>query len=92
MVVIGIPDEEWGESVHAIVQPRPGDDLEAADIAGFVREHLADYKKPRSIEIRHELPRDEAGKIRKRELREPFWQGRTRRVGSRGYAGRAEVT
>ena len=55
VVVIGVPDEEWGESVHAIVQPRPGDDLEPAEIAGFVREHLADYKKPRSIEIRREL-------------------------------------
>ncbi|HEX2465867.1 MAG TPA: AMP-binding protein, partial [Thermoanaerobaculia bacterium] len=80
VVVIGVPDEEWGESVHAIVQPRPGDDLEPAEIAGFVREHLADYKKPRSIEIRRELPRDEAGKIRKRELREPFWAGHTKRV------------
>jgi len=80
VVVIGIPDEEWGESVHAIVQPKPGDDIEPADIAAFVRENLADYKKPRSIEIRRELPRDEAGKIRKRELREPFWAGHTKRV------------
>jgi acyl-CoA synthetase (AMP-forming)/AMP-acid ligase II len=80
VVVIGIPDEEWGESVHAIVQPKPGDDIEPADIAAFVRENLADYKKPRSIEVRRDLPRDEAGKIRKRELREPFWAGHTKRV------------
>jgi acyl-CoA synthetase (AMP-forming)/AMP-acid ligase II len=80
VVVIGIPDEEWGESVHAIVQPKPGDMLEPAEIATFVKDHLADYKKPRSIEIRSELPRDEAGKIRKRELREPFWAGHEKRV------------
>ena len=80
VAVIGIPDEEWGESVHAIVQPKPGESLEADDVAEFVKLHLADYKKPRSIEIRADLPRDEAGKIRKRELREPFWAGHTKRV------------
>jgi acyl-CoA synthetase (AMP-forming)/AMP-acid ligase II len=80
VVVIGIPDEEWGESVHAIVQPKPGDEIDTADLAAFVKEHLADYKKPRSIEVRRDLPRDEAGKIRKRELREPFWAGHDKRV------------
>jgi acyl-CoA synthetase (AMP-forming)/AMP-acid ligase II len=80
VVVIGIPDEEWGESVHAIVQPKPDATLEPDEIAAFVKEHLADYKTPRSIEIRAELPRDEAGKIRKRELREPFWAGHEKRV------------
>lgn len=80
VVVIGVPSEEWGESVHAIVQPKPDQELTAEEIVGFVGEHLADFKKPRSIEIRDELPRDEAGKIRKRDLREPYWASQERRV------------
>lgn len=80
VAVFGVPDEEWGERVHAVVQPRPGERLSEQEIAGYVSENLADYKKPRSVEFREELPRDEAGKIRKRDLREPYWEGRQRRV------------
>jgi fatty-acyl-CoA synthase/long-chain acyl-CoA synthetase len=80
VAVIGIPHDEFGEQVHAIVQPRPGETLTEGDVISWVGENLADYKKPRSVEFRDEFPRDEAGKIRKRELREPFWAGRTTRV------------
>ena len=80
VAVIGIPNEEFGEQVHAIVQPKPDAELAEADIIRWVGEHLADYKKPRSVEFRDDFPRDDAGKIRKRLLREPFWADRTTRV------------
>jgi acyl-CoA synthetase (AMP-forming)/AMP-acid ligase II len=80
VAVIGIPDSEWGESVHAIVQPRSGGSLDGEELLSWLRGRLADYKRPRSVEVRADLPRDEAGKIRKRDLREPFWRGHTKRV------------
>jgi acyl-CoA synthetase (AMP-forming)/AMP-acid ligase II len=80
VAVIGIPNDEWGEQVHAIVQPKPDETLRSQDIIQWVGSHLADYKKPRSVEFRADFPRDEAGKIRKRDLREPFWAGRETRV------------
>jgi acyl-CoA synthetase (AMP-forming)/AMP-acid ligase II len=80
VAVFGIPDQEWGESVHAVVQPKPGARVEAEPLLDWLRERLAHYKLPRSVELRDALPRDEAGKIRKRDLREPFWQGRATRV------------
>ena len=80
VAVFGIPSDEWGESVHAVVQPQSGRTLDPAQLAGWLRPRLADYKQPRSIEVRDELPRDEAGKIRKRDLREPYWQARSERV------------
>ncbi len=80
VAVIGIPNDEFGEQVHAIVQPKPGETLTEGEVISWVGEHLADYKKPRSVEFRADFPRDEAGKIRKRDLREPFWSGRTTRV------------
>ena len=78
--VFGIPSEEWGESVHAIVVPRSGCDPTDADLEAHLREQLAGFKIPRSLERRSELPRNEAGKILKRELREPHWRGRDRQV------------
>lgn len=80
VVVFGVPDEEWGERVHAAIQPFEGETIDEREIADFVAERLADYKKPRSIEIHESLPRDEAGKLRKRELREPHWAGHEKRV------------
>jgi fatty-acyl-CoA synthase/long-chain acyl-CoA synthetase len=80
VAVIGIPHEEFGEQVHAIVQPKPNESLTGAEIITWVGENLADYKKPRSVEFRDDFPRDEAGKIRKRDLREPFWEGHATRV------------
>jgi long-chain acyl-CoA synthetase len=80
VAVIGIPNDEWGEQVHAIVQPKPGEQLRSQDVIRWVGNHLADYKKPRSVEFRADFPRDEAGKIRKRDLREPYWAGRQTRV------------
>jgi len=78
--VFGIPSEEWGESVHAIVVVREGATMTEEDVTSFAREHLASYKIPRSVTWMDELPKTGSGKILKRELRAPFWAGRTSRV------------
>jgi fatty-acyl-CoA synthase/long-chain acyl-CoA synthetase len=81
VAVFGIPSDEWGESVHAVVVTHPGKVVSADDVTAFARTHLAGYKVPRSMTFAGELPKTGSGKILKRSLREPFWQGRTRRVG-----------
>jgi acyl-CoA synthetase (AMP-forming)/AMP-acid ligase II len=78
--VFGIPDDQWGERVHAVVVPRDGHALSQDDLAAFARQRLASYKVPRSVSFVPQLPHTGSGKILKRELREPFWQGRTTRV------------
>jgi acyl-CoA synthetase (AMP-forming)/AMP-acid ligase II len=77
--VIGVPDHEWGESVKAIVQLLPGATATEDELIAFCDERLAGYKKPRSVDFVEELPRDAAGKLLKRKLREPYWAsaGRT---------------
>jgi fatty-acyl-CoA synthase/long-chain acyl-CoA synthetase len=80
VAVFGIPSEEWGESVHAVVVLRAGHALTPAAVTAFAREHLAAYKSPRSVSFVGEIPRTGSGKILKRVLREPFWQGRRARV------------
>ena len=74
--VFGIPSEEWGELVHAVVVKRPGTDLDEAASSAHAREHLASYKVPRSISWLDELPKTGSGKVLKRELRAPFWADR----------------
>jgi acyl-CoA synthetase (AMP-forming)/AMP-acid ligase II len=78
--VFGVPDDEWGEKVHAVVQPRAGRALDLVAVESFVGERLASYKRPRSWEVRDELPRTESGKLLKRLLREEHWSGRTSKV------------
>jgi len=78
--VFGIPSEDWGETVHAVVVLRPGAVMDAADVTAFAREHLAGYKVPRSVSFVAELPRTGSGKVLKRQLREPYWAGHTARV------------
>jgi acyl-CoA synthetase (AMP-forming)/AMP-acid ligase II len=78
--VFGVPDAEWGERVHAAVQLRPGMSASERDIIDFCRAHLADYKAPREISFHADFPRDTAGKLVKRVLREPYWAGRATRV------------
>jgi acyl-CoA synthetase (AMP-forming)/AMP-acid ligase II len=78
----GVPDDKWGEAVHAVVVPRPGHEgVDPAQIIAFCREHVARYKVPKAIDIRREpLPKSGPGKVLKRELRAPFWAGRERSV------------
>lgn len=80
--VYGIPDEKWGEAVHATVVPRPEHSNVAPDtLIEFCREHIAGYKVPKGVEIRQEpLPKSGPGKVLKRELRAPFWEGQERAV------------
>ncbi|MGA8353872.1 MAG: long-chain-fatty-acid--CoA ligase [Solirubrobacteraceae bacterium] len=83
VAVFAIPDlaEKWGERVHAIVVLKPGAQLEEGELIAHCRERIAGYKLPRSVEFRTEpLPKSGAGKLLKRELREPYWAGLERRV------------
>lgn len=69
--IIGVPDEKWGERVHAIIVPKHGCTIDQAELIAFCREHIAGYKCPKTVEIRHEaLPRSAAGKVFKAALRE----------------------
>jgi long-chain acyl-CoA synthetase len=70
--VLGVPDEEWGEVLYALVQRTPGSTLDEAGVVAYVREHMADYKRPRIVEFVDELPRDPNGKVRKPKLREAY--------------------
>ena len=80
VAVIGVPDELWGESVKALVELRPGANATAGELLAFCGERLADYKRPRSIDIVDELPRNPAGKLLKALIREPYWKGVGRRI------------
>jgi acyl-CoA synthetase (AMP-forming)/AMP-acid ligase II len=81
VAVFGIPSEQWGEVVHATVVRSPGSSLTGEEITAFAREHLASYKVPRSVDFMDELPRTGSGKLLKRQLRAPYWAGRTAQVG-----------
>jgi fatty-acyl-CoA synthase/long-chain acyl-CoA synthetase len=81
VAVFGIPSEQWGEVVHATVVRSPGSSLTGEEITVFAREHLASYKVPRSVDFTDELPRTGSGKLLKRQLRAPYWAGRTAQVG-----------
>jgi acyl-CoA synthetase (AMP-forming)/AMP-acid ligase II len=78
--VFGVPSDEWGEAVHAVVAPRPGHDIDIASLEAHANEHLAGYKRPRSWEVRESLPRTESGKLLKRNLRDEHWKGRDQKV------------
>ena len=78
--VFGVPSDEWGEDVHAVVVVREGGTMTAEQVQAHAREHLAHYKVPKSVTFSPELPKTGSGKILKRELRAPFWAGRTSQV------------
>jgi acyl-CoA synthetase (AMP-forming)/AMP-acid ligase II len=78
--VIGIPDDHWGEAVHAVVVLRPEATASAEDIIEHTRPHLAGYKRPRSVEFVVALPRNASMKVLKRDLRAPHWAGRDRQI------------
>ena len=75
VAVFGIPSDEWGESVHAVVVVRPGASLSAEDVMAFAREHLAGYKAPRRIRIVESLPLSPVGKVLRREVRTMLAEG-----------------
>ncbi len=80
VAVIGIPDQDFGETVKAIIVLKPGIKATALDIISFVKGKIADFKLPRSVEFAQSLPRTPSGKLQKGKLREKYWQGYQRRV------------
>jgi long-chain acyl-CoA synthetase len=80
VAVIGVPDDKWGEAVKAVVAPKPGVTPDADDIIAFARTRIAGFKAPKSVDFVTALPRNASGKILRRELRAPYWEGRERLV------------
>ncbi len=78
--VIGVPDDYWGENVKACVVLKPGQNATEEELIQFCKDNLATYKKPKSVEFLDELPKSPQGKILKRELKQKYWEGRTRQV------------
>ena len=81
VAVIGVPDTKWGEAVKAIVVKAANTDATEAELISFARDRLAGFKLPKSVDFAEVLPRNPSGKLLKRELREPYWAGVTRRIG-----------
>lgn len=79
--VIGVPDERWGEAVKAIVVPHVDGAPDPAAVIAWARERIAGFKAPKSVDFIDALPRNASGKVLRRELRKPYWEGRTRNVG-----------
>ncbi|MBW8812160.1 MAG: AMP-binding protein [Caulobacterales bacterium] len=80
---VGVPHDEWGEQVKAVVLLKPGyapSDLLAQEILAFARDSLPAFKVPRSLDFVAELPRSEAGKIQRNKVRAPYWEGRARQI------------
>jgi acyl-CoA synthetase (AMP-forming)/AMP-acid ligase II len=80
VAVIGVPDEKWGEAVKAVVVLKPGAQADAESIIAFARTRIAAFKIPKSVDFIDALPRNASGKILRKDLREPYWAGRERRV------------
>ena len=78
IAVIGIPDDTWGETVHAVVVAAPG--FDTGELLSWARERLAGFKCPTGVTVVPELPRNATGKVTRAALREPYWAGRDRRV------------
>jgi long-chain acyl-CoA synthetase len=78
--VFGIPDDEFGEALMAVVEPQAGVTLDIAAIRAQLKTSLADYKVPKHLEIHGNLPREDSGKIFKRRLRDPYWERAGRRI------------
>ncbi|QYU70977.1 fatty acid--CoA ligase [Leptolyngbya sp. 15MV] len=78
--VIGVPDDKWGEAVKACVVLKPGESLTEAEVIAHARQHIAGYKCPKSVDFIPALPRNPSGKVLRRELRAPYWEGKDRAV------------
>jgi fatty-acyl-CoA synthase len=78
--VIGVPDERWGERVHAVLVAAAGATLDTQEVLSFARDRLAGYKVPKTVEVIGELPKNATGKVVKKDLRAPYWEGRERSV------------
>jgi acyl-CoA synthetase (AMP-forming)/AMP-acid ligase II len=80
VAVIGVPDEKWGEAVKAVCVPKPGCEVKPESVIAWARERIAGFKVPRSVDVIPSLPRNASGKILRKDLRAPYWEGRDRQV------------
>ena len=80
VAVVGVPDDKWGEAIKAFVVLNEGSSISAEDIIEFSRTRIAKFKCPKSIDFIDVLPRNMSGKILRRELRDPYWEGKERAV------------
>lgn len=80
VAVIGIPDDKWGEAVKAVCVPKPGASVDADSVMSWARERIAAFKVPKSVDVIEALPRNASGKILRKDLRAPYWEGRERQV------------
>nr|WP_198148497.1 long-chain-fatty-acid--CoA ligase [Sphingomonas sp. Y57] len=80
VAVIGVPDDRWGEAVKAVVVLAAGRQADEAEIIGWVRSRIAAFKAPKSVDFATSLPRSASGKLLRKDVREPYWAGRERRV------------
>jgi acyl-CoA synthetase (AMP-forming)/AMP-acid ligase II len=80
VAVIGVPDEKWGEAPKAVVVAAPGATVDPDELLAYCREHLATFKCPKTVDVLDELPRNPTGKVLKKDLRKPYWEGRERQV------------
>lgn len=78
--VVGVPDDQWGEAVKAVVVMKPGKSLSQTDLVNFTRGRIAGFKTPKSVDFIEALPRNASGKILRRALRDPYWVGKERQV------------
>ena len=78
--VVGVPDDKWGEAVKAVVQLKPGRQIEAEKLIAMCKQELGSVKTPKSIEFWEELPRSAVGKVLKRDIRGKFWAGQWRAI------------
>jgi acyl-CoA synthetase (AMP-forming)/AMP-acid ligase II len=80
VAVVGVPDDQWGEAVKAIVVMKSGKKATSAEIIGFTRQRIAGFKTPKTVDFIEALPRNASGKILRRHLRDPYWAGKDRQV------------
>lgn len=80
VAVIGVPSAKWGEEVKACVVPKPGAEIDAEDIIAWARSRIAAFKAPKSVDMIEVMPRNASGKILRRQLRAPYWEGQERQI------------
>jgi acyl-CoA synthetase (AMP-forming)/AMP-acid ligase II len=80
VAVIGVPDTKWGEAIKAIVALQPGCQSSEAEIINFCKDNIAGYKKPKTVEFIDSLPKNNYGKVMKKDLRFQYWKDRDRKI------------